>query len=321
VAAHEIATRYGLEGLTVRRVAAAAGLSHGLVHFHFKTKEALLAALLDRLLAATAALQVSPDIAAIGSPFERLLALLRQEIVRVARDRREMHLFFDFWLLGTRHPGVRSKMRAQLDGYRAAFRPIAEEVLAADPKRFAGVTPEALASMAVAFVKGCAVQSVIDPRGFDVARVTAAADMLLAGLKSRAVSWPDRDSAAARDPEEVSMGRRRGVIVGFAKGLEDALAGLLESQRFAVRRTRDVPEAIGFLRTTSVELVVASGRCSASSVVQLVDALGEPRTARVLVLLAGRDPEAERRYHAAGLKYVMSMPVTAEDLLRAGSAG
>jgi AcrR family transcriptional regulator len=321
-AAYDIATRHGLEGLTIRRVAGAAGLSHGLVHFHFKTKDALLAEVLDRLLARMAALQVGPEIASIGSPLERLLTLLKQEMVRVTLDRRDMHLFFDFWLLGMRHAGVRAKMRAQLDGYREAFRPVVEQVLAADPERFAGVTSEALASVAVAFVKGCAVQSVIDPRGLDVARVTAAADVLLAELKPEpAVSKPARRSSPATAAEPQPSRRGVAVIVGFAKGLGDAIAGLLESQGFAVRRVDAVPEAIGLLEEISVELVVASGRCSAGSVVQLVDALGEPRTTRVLVLLAGRDPDAERRYRAAGLKYVMSMPVTAADLLRAGSPG
>jgi AcrR family transcriptional regulator len=48
-AAMDVATRHGLEGLTIRRVASEAGLSHGLVRFRFKSKAELLATLLDRL--------------------------------------------------------------------------------------------------------------------------------------------------------------------------------------------------------------------------------------------------------------------------------
>ena len=52
-AAYKVALRKGLESLTVRAVAAAAGLSHGLVLFHFKRKDQLVRAVLDRVLANT----------------------------------------------------------------------------------------------------------------------------------------------------------------------------------------------------------------------------------------------------------------------------
>src|SRR6185312_17254718 len=75
-AAYEIASRSGLAGLTVRRVATRAGLSTGLVIFHFTTKERLVVALLDYVLENTTVLHVTSAIAAIPSPLDRLLALL-----------------------------------------------------------------------------------------------------------------------------------------------------------------------------------------------------------------------------------------------------
>lgn len=181
-AALTVAIREGLEGLTVRRVAAEAGLSHGLVHFHFKSKAKLLVALLDRLLNRTAAFEVGPEILAIESPLDRLLALLRKEMGRLTNDREHVHLFFDFWLMGTRQPRIRARMRAELERYREAFRPMVEEVLRAEPHRFAGVSPDGLAAVIVAFIKGSAVQSVIDPKGFDVSGFTVAANALLSEL-------------------------------------------------------------------------------------------------------------------------------------------
>lgn len=182
-AAFQVATRDGLEGLTIRRVAAAAGLSHGLVHFHFKSKGDLLVALLDRLLEETAWCTVGPEIAAIGPPLQRLLALLRQEMGRLTSDRARIHLFLDFRLMATRNAKIRRRMRAELARYRATFRPMVEEVLQAEPRRFAGVTAEGLSAVVVAFIKGSAVQAVIDPRGFDVAPVAAAATALLAQME------------------------------------------------------------------------------------------------------------------------------------------
>jgi CheY-like chemotaxis protein len=110
---------------------------------------------------------------------------------------------------------------------------------------------------------------------------------------------------------------RAAVLVGFPKGLGDALAVVLGSRHFCVLKTPSAGKAIELLQNLWVDLVIASSRCSASSVVELTESLGQPRQTRVIVLLAGHDPEVERRYRNAGLQYVWTMPVTAEDLLRA----
>lgn len=183
-AAYDVAARRGLDALTVRLVAKRAGLSSGLILFHFESKEQLVVALLDHVLATTTVLHVTDDIARIPSPMDRLLELLRREMLRLSSEPRRIRLFFDYWAQGFRHPGIRARMQAELDRYREAFRPMAEEVLAAEPARFAHVTTEALAAVAVSFIKGCAVQSMIDPRNFDVAEYLAAANALLGQLSA-----------------------------------------------------------------------------------------------------------------------------------------
>jgi TetR/AcrR family transcriptional repressor of bet genes len=181
-AAFDVAARRGLDGLTIRNVAARAGLSTGLVLFHFKSKGQLLTALLDQLLATTTVLHIGPEIAEIAAPLERLLALLRQEMDRLTREPRRIRVFFEFWMVGITHHDIRMKMRRELDRYREAFRPMAEAVLAAEPERFAGVTPAGLAAVSVSFIKGCAVQSMIDPDHFDIAQHLSATEGLLAQL-------------------------------------------------------------------------------------------------------------------------------------------
>lgn len=166
-AAYDVASRKGLAGLTVRHVAAKADLSTGLVLFHFKSKEHLVIALLDYVLETTTVLHLTEDIASIPSPLDRLLALLVREMNRLSAEPRRIRLFFDFWAQGFTHPLIRVRMQAEIDRYREAFRPMAAEVLAAEPDRFSHVTAEGLAAVAVGFIKGCAVQSMIDPKNFD----------------------------------------------------------------------------------------------------------------------------------------------------------
>jgi TetR/AcrR family transcriptional regulator, transcriptional repressor of bet genes len=179
-AAYQVAARAGLDGTTILQVAAEAGLSPGLVMFHFKSKRQLLLALLDWLLATTTVLHVGDDIAGLPSPLDRLIALLRQEMHRLSREPLRIRLTFDYWTAGIRDAEIRARLRAEFDRYREAFRPLAEAVLRAEPARFAGVTTDGLAAVAVSFIKGCAVQSMIDPKRFDIGQYLAAAEGLMA---------------------------------------------------------------------------------------------------------------------------------------------
>lgn len=180
-AAYRVATSRGLGGLTIRGVAGEAGLSHGLVHFHFRSKDALVGALLEQVLAGATRLRESPDVSAIASPVERLGALLHQETIRLTGDAGRVRLLFDFWLAGSRQVRLRARLRGELKQYREAFLPAAQAAIIAEAERFRGVTAEALASAAVAFLRGCAVQSVVDP-DFDVERAAGAARALIGGV-------------------------------------------------------------------------------------------------------------------------------------------
>lgn len=178
-AAHEVALRQGIDGLTVRAVASRARLSHGLVLFHFKRKEQLVSAVLDRVLATTLSVRISEEVARIRNPRSRLRALLQQEVDRLSRDPKQVRLFLEYWALGTRHSAIRGKISVELKQYRGAFRILAEEVLQAEAGRFPGVTPEGLAAIAVSFINGCAVQAMIDPDHFDVGEYLASVQGIL----------------------------------------------------------------------------------------------------------------------------------------------
>lgn len=156
-AAFEVATRKGIGGLTIRAVAEEAELSHALVLFHFQRKERLVRALLDWLIETTFVLHVPGDIARVPRAPDRLNALLRQEMARLARQPGHTRLFFEFCALGARHEWARARIDEVLARYRAAFRGIMEELLQAEPARGTGATADGLAAVAVSWIHGFAV--------------------------------------------------------------------------------------------------------------------------------------------------------------------
>lgn len=179
-AAARVAVRRRLSGLTVRDVARDAGLSTGLVLFHFKSKAALTEALLEWLLDSGAVLQARTPPAGGAGAAQAFRAAVHAEARRLAADGLRTELFFDFWVAGTRTPGLRTRIRRALVRYRQQFRALAEAALAGT-----GSPPgaaEALGAAAVSFVQGCALQRVIDPRRFDLDASLAALETLREAL-------------------------------------------------------------------------------------------------------------------------------------------
>jgi TetR/AcrR family transcriptional repressor of bet genes len=192
-AAYELAAGGGLRAITIRDVAARADVSTGLVLFHFNSKEQLVLELLDWVLATTTAVHVGPEISVIPSPLDRLVALLTQEMLRLSAEPARIRVFFEFWAAGLWDPQIRDRMQPELDRYRAAFYPIAARVIEADPHRFSDTTPDALAAVAVSFVKGCAVQCLIEPT-LSIDGFLATAESLLRGSLDNAGSNTPRSS-------------------------------------------------------------------------------------------------------------------------------
>lgn len=188
----EVAKREKLDGLTMRMVAAEAGLSTGLIFFHFKSKEVLLAALLDHLLDRLAAPRSFEDGLLERLPGERLRQFIQLEIEQLPQRRAWVELYFDFWVMATRHPETRTKIRDGLERYRSLIRPYAWAAIHADPDRYADISPGGLAAVAVSFIEGCAIQAITDPDHFDVGSYVQTIHALVTAPGSR----PDPDGAA-----------------------------------------------------------------------------------------------------------------------------
>lgn len=181
-AAYEVAVRHGIEALTVRAVAARAAVSHGTVLFHFNRRDALVEALLDRVLEATTVLRIPAEVERLTSPAERLRTLLGAEMERLSREPRHFRLFLEYWALGVRDALMRRRVVAALDGYRRAFRVISEALGPATRGKRRGRDTDGLAAVAVSLVHGCALQAVIDPRNFSIRQHVEAASRLVNGV-------------------------------------------------------------------------------------------------------------------------------------------
>jgi AcrR family transcriptional regulator len=170
-AAFQVAAREGLEQLTIRLVATEAGLSTGLVFFHFKSKEALLLALLDWVLDS---LFETWDVSEDLPPTERLLAWLQLDLQDLSPDeqgRGRLKLFLSYWMLAAHDPTIAEHMKDALERSRQTLLPIVQAVIGSESARFRQVTPEGLVMVVIAITQGCSLQSLFSNYRIDTEQI------------------------------------------------------------------------------------------------------------------------------------------------------
>ncbi|WP_417217951.1 TetR/AcrR family transcriptional regulator [Arthrobacter sp.] len=163
-AAKSVALHGGVESVTVRTVAAEAGLSIGLVYFYYDSKEGLLHALLTRLLETTLD-GPPPGFGENLRPTAALNAMMAEELEGLQTQRGEVDLIFQFYF--ARHADeFRSPINTALDEYAARMEPVAARVSEA-----AGLEPDALRSVLASLIYGAAMDVVRRPEDFSAARL------------------------------------------------------------------------------------------------------------------------------------------------------
>jgi TetR/AcrR family transcriptional repressor of bet genes len=162
-AAYQLALTEGLDAVTARRVATAAGISPGLVFFHFQSKDGLLLALLDVLLDGTLDALSDPALTQLA-PWDRLERMVRGELERLAEYHAGVELLFAFYF-SRRDDLFRDRIEASFGRYLDAFLPVCRE-LAAECRTSGSISGDDLAATVVALVQGASIQAIRDPASF-----------------------------------------------------------------------------------------------------------------------------------------------------------
>ena len=106
-AAVKLIAREGIDDVRIARIAMAAGVSASLLHYHFESREALLAEALEHSyeIAGTARISVPEDEPAPAG--RRLKAMIDQCLPLDEELRDDWVLWVELWLRAVRHPELR----------------------------------------------------------------------------------------------------------------------------------------------------------------------------------------------------------------------
>lgn len=180
-AAWRVAVRAGLRALTLRAVAAEAGVSTGVLAHYFADKEALIVHALrtavDRLAARYAA-----QVATLGR-WETLRAALAEVLLLDDERRADWRTWLDFWNLALAEPALAAEQRRWYTSWRDYLAALIRRCQG-DGIIAPGRDPHDEAVMALAFVDGLCLQAAFDPGQFTAERQLALLDRYLGGLRA-----------------------------------------------------------------------------------------------------------------------------------------
>src|SRR5437588_805419 len=99
--------REGIDGVRIARIAMDAGVSTSLVHYHFETREALLAEALRYSYARAGDARISKGGLPVASHAERLRWMIDQCLPTTPSLEEDWVLWVELWLRAVRHPELR----------------------------------------------------------------------------------------------------------------------------------------------------------------------------------------------------------------------
>jgi AcrR family transcriptional regulator len=156
-AAVKLIAREGIDDVRIARIAMAAGVSASLLHYHFESREALLAEALEHSyeIAGNARLSVPDDEPAPAT--RRLVAMIDQCLPLDEELRDDWVLWVELWLRAVRHPEMRptaARLYARMHTWFADA--IVEGVAAGE---FTAADPERTADRLLALIDGYGIRA------------------------------------------------------------------------------------------------------------------------------------------------------------------
>jgi AcrR family transcriptional regulator len=201
----------GIDEVRIARIAMDAGVSTSLVHYHFETREALLAEALDYSYtrAGDARIESGGGVAGAQSTHaERLNAMVEQCLPTSPSLHDDWVLWVELWLRAVRHPELRPVAEELYGRLHAWF---AKEIAAGIRDReFERCDPGEVADRALALIDGYGVRNLIGDSQMPLERAQRAVSAQLArdlGLGERLVPAAQA-SAAQASPAQASESAR-----------------------------------------------------------------------------------------------------------------
>jgi len=181
-AAARVFSRKGFSGARMDDIVKETGLSKGLLYWYFKGKDAIIVAIMRRMIGPT--LKRAGDLAtAKGSAVTRLLGFGEAAIKEVEIMQKVMPITFEFYSLAFRNRIVKKAFGEFFRVFIQSLRAIIEQGIA--DGEFRPVDPDAASKALMAIFEGTLLLWVFDSTMVDPTNIRAAVELFIQGIERR----------------------------------------------------------------------------------------------------------------------------------------
>lgn len=168
----------GAESVTVKDIAAGAGLPHGVIHYYFKSKDDIISALAQALQAKYIS-RLNDRLASLKPDKDRIEAALDFYVEELIFDRGLNRVFYNLVQMAFQREELSRSIQKMLQTYRESLAAIFEqEGMEAERSRILGTALMALG-------EGLALQWMVEPEAFEMDRVRLLVGQAVADHVSR----------------------------------------------------------------------------------------------------------------------------------------
>jgi len=222
--------RYGYAKLTLNHVASLAGLSPGIVNFHFRSKEQLLAATLDYLVEEYEAFWAQALANAGDSAAAKVEAMIEADFHPQVNSLEKVTVWYAFWAEAQANPSYRERISRQEARYFEDVRALFQRLI--DEGGYTGFSADAVAYGISAMMDGFWFDQMIDPASFDREEAKRICRMFLSGLFPRHFAGlPQPGRGAAIEALRQLQHERNRALAAFAEKERAAMDALARGEK------------------------------------------------------------------------------------------
>jgi AcrR family transcriptional regulator len=169
-AAENVFAQMGFNQATMDDIVVESGLSKGALYWYYKSKDALILALLDRIFAGGLA-HFEGLVDVDGSASERLDVIIQGTVQEMIRIKHLMPLIYEFVALAARRKSVRETLGGYYRHYHDIISRIIEQGI--DSGEFVDIDPDEAALAFLGLGEGLAMLYFVDPQWMELENIGA----------------------------------------------------------------------------------------------------------------------------------------------------
>lgn len=164
-AAFNVIAEHSISGTTTGLIAERAGISKPLLHYHFKTKEAVLESVLNRVLDRLLEIPLE-KFNTKSTPLDEIKGIFIRYRKTITEEPQLLIVFFDFWVRGVKHPEIRGKIVQRFDGFRGYIAQLVRDGVASGD--FTAEKSHMVPPLMLSMLEGASLQLISDPAAFNI---------------------------------------------------------------------------------------------------------------------------------------------------------